>query len=166
MLRIFHVGLLLLEIPHPAIAQERPRPAIDFTAGWVGFADDGVVSEGVVGGAARLYLLPRVSIGPEVLFVQGDRHSHLIATGNVTWDVFAGSGDPPVVTPFLVAGGGLFQTRESFPVGTFTSREGAFTGGGGVRGRAGRRVTVGVEARIGWELHVRVNGLVGLQLGR
>lgn len=165
-LRIFHIGVLLLAIPHQAVAQERPRPAIEFAAGWVGFADDGIVSEGLVGGSARLFLLPRVSIGPEVLFIQGDGHSHLIATGNVTWDVFAASGDPRVVAPFLVVGGGLFQTRESFPIGTFTSREGAFTGGGGVRTRASRRVTVGIDARIGWELHVRVNGLVGIQLGR
>jgi hypothetical protein len=27
-------------------------------------------------------------------------------------------------------------------------------------------VFVGAEARVGWELHVRVNGLVGVRLGR
>jgi len=38
--------------------------------------------------------------------------------------------------------------------------------GGGVRALVGDRVTIGIDARVGWELHVRVNGLVGLQLGR
>ena len=70
------------------------------------------------------------------------------------------------VTPFVVAGGGLFQTRERFPSGPFTSADGAFTAGGGVRGSFGDRVTVGIDARIGWELHLRVNALVGVGLGR
>ena len=30
----------------------------------------------------------------------------------------------------------------------------------------GDRVTVGVDARIGWETHVRVNGVIGVRLGR
>jgi len=64
----------------------------------------------------------------------------------------------------IVAGGGLFQTRERFPVGTFTSSEGAFTAGGGVRAALGQRVTVGVDTRVGWELHLRVSGLIGVRL--
>jgi hypothetical protein len=35
--------------------------------------------------------------------------------------------------------------------------------GGGVRARAGEHVTFGVDSRIGWELHVRVNGFIGVQ---
>jgi len=97
----------------------------------------------------------------------GQNHSHLVVTGNVTWDVFAPTnGRPRRVTPFLVAGGGVFQTRQTFFSETFTSSEGAFTAGGGVRALIGERVTVGVDARVGWELHLRINGLVGLQLGR
>jgi hypothetical protein len=44
--------------------------------------------------------------------------------------------------------------------------EGAFTAGGGVRAYLGDRAFVGVDARVGWELHVRINGLVGISLGR
>lgn len=58
----------------------------------------------------------------------------------------------------------VFQTRESLFTGTFTSSEGAFTAGGGVRLAAGR-VTVGIDARVGWELHLRLNGFIGLRLG-
>ena len=35
--------------------------------------------------------------------------------------------------------------------------------GGGVRVAAGNRVTIGVDARIGWETHVRVNAVAGIR---
>lgn len=90
-----------------------------------------------------------------------------MVTGNVMWDIFGPmNGRPRPVTPFLVVGGGLFQTRESFLRRTFTSREGAFTAGGGVRVLVGNRVTVGVDTRVGWELHLRISGSIGLRLGR
>lgn len=152
---------------HAANAQDRPAPAAELAAGWVGFADDGIVSESLFGGAARVYVLPRIAVGPEVLYLRGERHSHFVVTGNITWDLFAPTnGRPQPVTPFVVAGAGLFQTRETFPSGTFTSSEGAFTAGGGVRALAGDRITIGIDARVGWELHVRVNGTLGVRLGR
>jgi hypothetical protein len=150
-----------------ASAQERPSPALDLSAGWVGFGDDGIVSEGMVGGAARFYLTPRLAIGPELLYISGDNHSHLVLTGNLTFDILAPrAGRAPAVTPFLVVGGGMFQTRESFANEDYTHTEGAFTAGGGVRAAVGDRVTVGVDARIGWEPHIRINGVVGVRLGR
>ena len=121
-----------------ATAQNRPGPAAEFAAGWIGFADDGVVSESLVGGAVRLYLRPRLSVGPEIVYIHGDNHSHLMVTGNVTWDVLAPTnGRPRSITPFVVLGGGVFQTRERFSSGAFTSSEGAFTAGGGVRAVVG-----------------------------
>ena len=133
----------------------------------MGFADDGIVSESLVGGAGRWYVSPRIGIGPEVVYVNGSNHSHLIVTGNITYDLLSPTnGRPRRVTPFLVAGGGLFQTRETFPSGDFTSTEGAFTAGGGVRASASDRVTIGIDTRVGWELHLRVNGFVGPQLAR
>lgn len=161
------VMLLLAPMPRQANAQDRPAPAAELAAGWVGFADDGIVSESLFGGAARVYVLPRIAVGPEVLYLRGERHSHFVVTGNITWDLFAPTnGRPQPVTPFVVAGAGLFQTRETFPSGTFTSSEGAFTAGGGVRALAGDRITIGIDARVGWELHVRVNGTLGVRLGR
>src|SRR5687768_11641107 len=82
-------AFFLLATPMAATAQDRPGPAAELTAGWVGFADDGIVSESLVGAAARWYLLPRVSVGPELVYIRGAHHSHLVATGNVTWDVLA-----------------------------------------------------------------------------
>ena len=160
--RALAFGLVFL--PVCAIAQDRPGPAAEFSAGWVGFADDGVVSEGMVGGAVRWYVSPRVSVGPEVLFIDGSNHSHFVLTGNVTFDLLSPvNRRPRAITPFVLAGGGLFQTRETFRNGPFTSTEGAFTAGGGMRARAGDHLTFGGDARIGWELHLRVNGFIGVQ---
>jgi hypothetical protein len=162
-------GFALLAAPMAdlAAAQDQPGLAVELAAGWVGFADDGIVNESLIGGAARFYLLPRISVGSEVASIHGRNHSHLMVTGNVTCDLLSPlNGRPRRVNPFVVAGGGLFQTREHFFNGTFTSSEGAFTGGGGVRAHVGDAVTIGVEARVGWELHLRINGLVGLQLER
>jgi hypothetical protein len=134
-----------LIVPQIARAQDRPAPAVDVAAGWVGFADDGIASETMVGGAARWYVSSRFAIGPELLYIAGSNHSHLVITGNATFDLVRSP-----VTPFLVIGGGLFQTRENFLSGPFRSSEGAFTLGGGVRVAAGDRVTMGVAARMGW----------------
>ena len=101
------------------------------------------------------------------MYIRGARHSHLVLTGNLTWDLLGSmNGRSRRLTPFLVTGGGIFSTRERFFNGTYTSSEGAFTAGGGVRAPAGDRVTIGVEARLGWEAHIRINGLLGFQLGR
>src|SRR5262245_5817708 len=103
--------LLLPLLPFRFTGRDRRRPAPEFSAGWVGFADDGVVNEGMVGGTARWYVSPRVSVGPEALFIHGSNHSHFVLTGNVTFDVLSPiNGRPRSVTPFVVAGGGLFQT--------------------------------------------------------
>lgn len=159
------IGLVFIApfLATTASAQERPSPALDLSVGWVGFADDGIVSEGMFGGAGRFYLSPRVAIGPELIFISGENHSHTMLTGNVTFDLVAPAAR---VTPFLVAGGGLFQTRESFFGEDVTHTEGAFTAGGGVRAAVGDRVSVGVDARLGWETHLRINGVVGVRLGR
>jgi hypothetical protein len=161
------VAGLLLGIVPAAMAQERPRPAIELSGGWVGFADDGIVSEVFVGSAARWYVLPRIGIGPEVVYMRGDNHNHVVITGNLTWDLLPDVNQKSRgVIPFLVVGGGIFQTRQSFPGNTFTSREGAFTAGGGLRAHLSDRVSAGVDVRVGWELHVRAGGVMAIALGR
>jgi hypothetical protein len=149
-----------------AAAQERPGPAVEVAAGALFFADDGVVTEPFGGAAARFYVTPRISIGPEIAFISGEGHSHFMLTGNLTFDFLAPSqGQPRAVTPFVVVGGGMFRTNERFFDDAFTSTDGAFTAGGGIRARAGRRVIAGAEARVGWELHIRLHGFLGVQLG-
>lgn len=156
--------LLMGPLVPKAFSQSPPAPAVDVSGGWVGFPDDGVVNETWVGGALRWYVSPRIAIGPEVGVITGTNHNHIVLTGNLTWDVAQLAGGR--VTPFVVVGGGLFQTRQRFTRETVTSREGAFTAGGGVRVRASDRITLGVDTRIGWETHVRIAGVVGVNLGR
>jgi hypothetical protein len=159
------ITFALLAAPPSAAAQERPAPAAEVAAGALLFADDGVVTEGFFGGTTRFYVLPRISVGPEIAFIQGQNHSHLMLTGNVTFDFLRPvHGEPRLVTPFAVVGGGLFRTRERFPNEVFTSSDGSFTAGGGVRALVGKYLIVGAEARIGWELHVRLNGMIGVRL--
>jgi hypothetical protein len=168
-LRVLVATIAIAAMPglaRPASAQERPSPVAELHAGTLFFADDSVVKETFLGGAGRFYVLPRIGIGPEIAYIRGRNHSHLMLTGNMTFDVLGPvNGRPASMTPYLVAGGGLFQTREQFPGEIFTHTEGAFTAGGGVRARVGSVVTVGAEARVGWELHLRVNALVGIRLG-
>lgn len=162
---LFVIGMLLAS-PGVALAQQRPSAAIDLEGGWVGFADDGIVGEALVGGAGRWYVSPRIAIGPELVYLSGSNHSHLVLTGNLTIDLRRPiNRQPRVITPFIVVGGGLFQTREEFFGVSFRSNEGAFTAGGGVRVAAGDRVTVGIDARFGWEPHIRLTGLVGIRVG-
>jgi hypothetical protein len=119
----------------PAAAQDRPSPAVEFAGGVLEFPDDSMVTEGFAGGAVRFYILPRISIGPEFAYVRGERHSHQMFTGNVTFDLVRPNGPAQPFTPFAVVGGGLFRTRERFPSEIYTSGEGAFTAGGGFRAR-------------------------------
>jgi len=156
---------VLVITPQIARAQDRPAPVVDVAAGWVGFADDGIASEVMVGGAARWYVSSRFAIGPEVISMAGSNHNHLMMTANLTFDLVGPvNSRPRTITPFLVVGGGVFQTSENFRTETFRSSEGAFTLGGGVRVAAGGRVTIGVDARIGWEAHMRVNAVAGIRL--
>jgi hypothetical protein len=58
------------------------------------------------------------------------------------------------------------QHNNRFGINDFTSYEGAFTAGGGVRAWITDRVYTLVDVRFGWELHTRVNAGVGISLGR
>jgi hypothetical protein len=157
-------GLLLAIVLVAPLAVEarQTSPSIDIAGAWVAFPDDGTVNETLIGGAARWHVSPRLSIGPEVVYIQGTSHDHLVVTGNLVFDFRPARS----MQPFLVVGGGMFQTHEEFFDDAVTSREGAFTAGGGVRAPITDRVSVGVDARIGWEPHIRIGGFVTLRLGR
>jgi hypothetical protein len=161
------IVLALLATAGDARAQSsdiRPAPAVEFLAGYAGFVDDATIDHGMVGAAGRVYLTPRVAVGPEFVYMDGPAADRdLFLTGNLTFDLLPPlGGRPPRVTPFLVAGGGFFQHSDRFGPSTFTSYEGAFTAGGGVRGWITERVYALGDVRFGWELHVRVNAGVGV----
>jgi hypothetical protein len=152
---------IILTTSRPVIAQT-PHVAVEGAVGYAGFLDEGTIDHSVWGAAARWYVLPRVAIGPELVYFKGPRHDRdLVITGNVTFDVIAGSR----ITPFLVAGGGLFRHSDKFGAQTFTSSEGSFTAGGGVRVPISQRFYVAPEFRVGWEPHYRISVAVGWRPG-
>jgi hypothetical protein len=158
---------LLLVWADPARAQPsspRPAPTLEGQAGLAAFVDDAAVRHEVVGASARYYLSRRVAIGPELLYLVGPGSDRdLIATGNITFDLRAPARRGAV--PYLVAGAGLFQHSDAFNGVTFTSREGAWTGGAGIRAWVSDRAYVAGEYRVGWELHHRASIHVGVGLG-
>jgi hypothetical protein len=143
-----------------------PLAAVEFTAGYAAFVDDGAIDHGVLGAALRVPLTPRLSIGPEFVYMRGPGEDRdLFLTGNLTFDLLGPrSGQSRRVTPFLVVGGGFSQFSNGFNGSTYSSYEGAVTGGGGVRVWVTPRVYVASELRIGWEPHMRITGTVGIAL--
>jgi hypothetical protein len=90
----------------------------------------------------------------------------LFVTGNVTWDLLSRPAPRPgLVVPYVLGGAGFSRHFDRFGPLRFASSEGAFTAGGGARVWVTRRVYAGAEARVGWELHTRLAGTVGVQLG-
>jgi hypothetical protein len=158
------VGALVTAFAATATAQDRNGGAAEGMVGYAGFTDESTISHTVFGGAAKWYLLPRVAVGPEIVYMIGPRDDRdLVVTGNVTFDFRP---EPRVVTPFFVAGGGLFRHSDRFGGRTFSSTEGSFTGGGGVRVPLGGRLYLAPELRIGWEIHYRVDVALGWRQGR
>ena len=135
--------------------------------GWAGFGDEGLIHHGLIGGAARVYVSPRFSLGAEIAYMVGPGQDRdLIVTGNLMFDVLAPTATGPRrVTPFLVAGGGVFRHTDRFQSRTYASTAGTFTLGLGLRAWVSRRTFVAVDARIGWEPHVRLAATVGFALG-
>ena len=149
----------------PARAQqtsERPPPVVEIIGGYAGFVDDATIDHGVIGGSVRIYLSPRLSVGPEIVYMRGPADDRdLFFTGTLTFDVLSPRPDRHVV-PFLVAGGGFFRGSYSIGPQPFSYVEGAFTAGGGIRARISDRWHALGEYRIGWEPHQRVTGGVGV----
>ena len=145
----------------------KPAPVVEVSAGYAGFVDESLIGHVLFGGSGRWYLTPRVSVGPEVVYMVGpDADRDLFVTGNVTFDLRR---TPPAgrrrVMPYVVVGGGFFQHRDRFGPASFVSYEGAFTGGGGVRAWTSPATYVAGEVRVGWEGHIRYSGHFGIALG-
>lgn len=164
------VGCLGLARAGAAQGSETPRPApvVEGSLGWAGFGDEGIVHHTLLGAGARFYVARRFSLGPELQYMVGpNSDSDLILTGNIVFDVLGPTAARPRrTTPYLVVGGGLFRHSQRFLTESFSSTEGAFTAGIGLRTWLGDRVFAGVDARLGWEPHLRLAGTVGVAIGR
>jgi hypothetical protein len=156
-------GLLLAAAE--ARAQETGPPiAVEGTIGWSGFVDDATVQHAVYGGALRVGVTPRISVGPEVMYMVGPRTDRdVVALGTLWFDLLTPRRDLDV-QPYLVAGGGFMHHSEGYFGRRVGGSDGTFSLGGGVRVRVNDRVYAGVDARIGWEPNLRIAGHVGVRL--
>ena len=145
--------LVLLGFATSAYAQETSsRLAVDFSGGYAAFVDESAIGHFTLGGGVRWQLTPKVSVGPDLVFMRGpgdDRDVFL--TGKVIVDFMPHR----LVSPFVVADGGAMLHGDRYPSGSFWGKEGAVSGGGGVRINVSTRVSIAPEFRIGWEPHIR-----------
>ncbi len=145
-----------------ARAQE-PRPiAVEGTVGWAGFVDDATKEHSVFGIGARVPIGRRLSVGPEILYMIGPATDRDVFVLGSLWVDLGPSPETARVVPYVVVGGGYQRHSDRFASGRFASGEGAFTAGGGARVHVSDRVYVGGDLRIGWELHLRATGHVGV----
>lgn len=156
-------------LPVSALAQTEDRPSrtrLEATGGYAGFADDALIDHAVIGGAMRFYVSRRLSVGPEVTYMVGPGSDRdLMLTGNVTFDLLRSPDDRARrVMPFIVGGAGLFRSTRRFGQTSYSSTEGAFTGGTGVRVQLTDRLYVAPDFRLGWELHFRITATIGVAL--
>lgn len=157
-------AIVLAAAAGTAQAQERPPIAIEGTVGWAGFVDDATIEHTVFGGALVIPLTPRISVGPEFMYMAGpgsDRDMFVIGS---IWFDFLSPRPHAYVTPYVVAGGGFMHHSNEFAGRAFSAGEGAFSAGGGLRAYLGDRVYAGADVRVGWELHLRVAATVGVRL--
>jgi len=146
----------------PAHAQDHPVIA-EGHVGYASFVDDAPIEHSVLGAGARVFVTPRVAIGPEFTFMRGPGISRVwFLTGNATIDLVDSSQTRRRVVPYVIAGGGFARIKTQVGTGPFTSGEGTFTGGGGVRLSPGGGWFIAPEFRLGWELHWRVGASVGV----
>jgi hypothetical protein len=151
----------------PVHAQGAGPFAVEVTAGRAAFLDESPINHAVVGVAMRYALTPRLGVGPELLSTRGPGDQRtLTVTVNLTYDLLPPPGTRArAVTPFIVAGAGVFRSRDRFNGVPFSHTEGGLTGGGGVRLWISERLYVAGEVRTGWEPHVRGSATLGLSFG-
>src|SRR5262245_30889380 len=90
---------MMCTTPLPAFAQES-NWAADTSVGWAGFVDDATKHYLLVGGSVRRSITPRVSIGPELVFMSNSdevRDLNVLLTGNVVFDMAPGRRLAPFV---------------------------------------------------------------------
>ena len=153
--------------PTPVAAQSiRPPASVEFFAGYAAFADDALIEHSVFGGAGRVYVTPRISVGPEITYMRGpDDDRDWFFLGNLIFDFRSPeSGRPPRVSPFVIGGAGFFTHSDRVGTGIYTSGEGTFAAGAGTRVHLSDRVYVVGDFRFGWEWHYRITGGIGVSM--
>ena len=158
----------------PGLAQDIPAPIVEVVIGRSGFIDEVWDRFTTFGGGARVFVTPRLAIGPEVAYLKSEDDaldaSNLTVTGNITFD-FVRDDRRARFIPYFAAGGGFVRQKTlvgSGPGSTalrpFTSSEGTVSGGAGVRIGVTSRVFVAPEFRLGWEPETRFAVMIGMRM--
>lgn len=152
----------------PAVAQSQtPASTIHAATGWAGFIDESWIDHAVVGAGGRVYVSPKIAIGPEVLYLRGPEGDHdWTVTGEATIDLVSPRPRVRLVTPYLAFGGGYVIQTARTGRGPYTSSQGTASAGVGARIVWGSRFFVASEMRLGIEPELQVKVLAGLRLGR
>jgi len=165
------IAAMLSGVGRPALAQDKPAPIVEAVVGRSGFVDEAWEYFGTIGGGARVFVTPRLAIGPEVAYLSGEGDaSNLTVTANLTFDIVRDDGRRRVV-PYLAVGGGYLRQKTlvgggpgSTAVVPFTSSEGTMSAGLGARIALGSRMFVAPEFRLGWEPETRFAVTFGIRL--
>ena len=172
--RRFGMALIIIStlsgVGQPVFAQDKPAPIVEAVVGQSGFIDEAWDYFGTIGGGVRLFVTPRLAIGPEVAYLSGELDaSNLTVTANMTFDIVRDDGGRRVV-PYLVAGGGYLRQKTlvgggpgSTALVPFTSSEGTMSAGIGARIALGSQMFVAPEFRLGWEPESRLAVTIGVR---
>jgi hypothetical protein len=163
----------LCGLAQPALAQDRPAPIVEAVVGRSGFIDEAWDYFTTFGGGARVFMTPRLAIGPEVAYMSGEFDSldasNLTVTGNITFDFLLDDGRRRVV-PYLAAGAGYLRQRTlvgggpgSTALVPFRSSEATLSAGVGARISLSSLVFIAPEFRLGWEPESRIAVTIGIR---
>ena len=112
--RVLVLTSIVVTAPPAAFAQSSnltPRVIADGSLGTASYWDDFQVFGTAFGASARLYVTPRIAIGPEVTFVRPNESStasQLIVLGVGSIDLHQG-----LSAPFVTIGGGMMHRSSS-----------------------------------------------------
>jgi Outer membrane protein beta-barrel domain len=161
---------ILSGVGQPVFAQDKPAPIVEAVVGQSGFIDEAWDYFGTIGGGVRVFVTPRLAIGPEVAYLSGEFDaSNFTVTANMTFDIVRDD-DRRRVVPYLAAGGGYLRQKTlvgggpgSTALVPFTSSEGTMSAGVGARIALGSQVFVAPEFRLGWEPESRLAVTIGVR---
>jgi outer membrane protein with beta-barrel domain len=159
------VGVLVALGAASVAAQDRPTLIVEGVTGYAGFVDEDWIDRTMIGAGARVFVTPRIAIGPEYVYLRGtlDEHDWTL-TGNATIDVLVERGPARRrVIPYIAVGAGYLRQTTQVGTGSFTSSEGTVSGGIGARIAMGPRFFIAPEFRMGWEPEMRIGVTLGMR---
>ena len=170
---ILSIAATVCATAEPMLAQDKPAPIVEAVIGRSSFIDEVWDHFTTIGGGVRVFVTPRLAIGPEVAYLDGAfdtlEASNLSMTGNITFD-FVRDDRRQRFVPYLAAGGGYLRQRTlvgSGPGSTalrpFTSGEGTMSAGLGIRIAIAPQMFVAPEFRLGWEPETRIAVMIGVR---